>query len=53
MGSVDEVTEVNPVAAEDTLCLVKYTVKNANKNHDMRIQLFKIGDEHDLAEESA
>ena len=37
MGSVDEVTDVNPVAAEGTLCLVKYTVKNANKNHDMRI----------------
>ena len=50
MGSIDEVTETNPVAAEGTLCLVKYTIKNKNTNHDMRVQLFKIGDEHDLEE---
>ena len=50
MGSSDEVTETNPIAQEGTLCMVKYTIKNFNKNHDMRIQLFKIGDADDLEE---
>ena len=50
MGAEDVVTEINPVPAEGTLCLVKYTIKNKNENHDMRVQLFKIGDEHDLEE---
>ena len=53
MGSEDEVTDTNPVKNEGVLCLVKYTVKNKNKHHDMRVQLFKVGDEHDLEGEAA
>ena len=47
MGSEDVVTEINPVPQEGVLCLVKYQIVNANDVHDMRVQLFKIGDEHD------
>ena len=50
MGSEDVVTETNPIANEGTLCLVKYTIKNFNKFHDLRVQLFKIGDASDLEE---
>ena len=48
MGSEDVATENNPVAHDGTLCMVKFTIKNFNTNHDLRIQLFKVGDAEDL-----
>lgn len=38
---------------EGVLCLVKYLVDNDNTYHDLRIQIFKIGDASDFEEEAA
>ena len=53
IGDIDEVTEENPVPAEGTLCLMKYVITNANDNHDLRVQIFRVGGPDDEEEDSA
>ena len=43
IGDVDVATEENPVPQEGTLCLMKYVITNANDNHDLRVQIFRVG----------
>ena len=53
IGDLDVVTETNPVPNEGTLCLMKYVITNANENHDLRVQLFRVGGPEDPDEEGA